>query len=64
MCDYARARVKLIDLGSACYEGGSVPVYAQSRAYRAPEVVLAAPHYTPAIDTWSLGAVMAELLTG
>lgn len=30
--------------------------------YRAPEVLLGTKHYTPAVDTWSSGLVLAELL--
>eukprot|EP01080_Neovahlkampfia_damariscottae_P005777 gene5777-9598_t len=32
--------------------------------YRAPEVILGAKHYTPAIDIWSVGCIFGELLTG
>ena len=35
----------------------------QSRSYRAPEVILGLP-YDQKIDLWSLGAILAELLTG
>ena len=37
--------------------------YVQSRSYRAPEVILGLP-YDQKIDLWSLGAILAELLTG
>ena len=37
--------------------------YIQSRSYRAPEVILGCP-YDARIDVWSLGGVLAELLTG
>jgi serine/threonine protein kinase len=44
-----------------------VPVFifiiAQSRSYRAPEVVLGLP-YDGKIDIWSLGCVVAEMYTG
>ena len=32
--------------------------------YRAPELLLGAARYTEAIDMWSVGCVMAELLRG
>jgi serine/threonine protein kinase len=32
--------------------------------YRAPELLLGAPLYSTAIDVWSLGCIMAELLLG
>ena len=37
--------------------------YIQSRFYRAPEIMLGIP-YTPAIDMWSLGCIIAELYIG
>ena len=30
--------------------------------YRAPELLLGARHYTPAVDVWSLGCMFAELV--
>jgi len=64
MKDYLRGHVKLIDFGSANFSSNFSAVYVQSRAYRAPEVILGLPHLSPGIDSWSLGAVMGELLTG
>jgi cyclin-dependent kinase 3 len=32
--------------------------------YRAPEVLLGEPHYSPAIDLWSVGCIMAQLALG
>jgi len=29
--------------------------------YRAPEVLLGATHYAPAVDVWSIACIMAEL---
>ena len=37
--------------------------YIQSRFYRSPEVLLGMP-YDCAIDTWSLGTILVELLIG
>lgn len=31
--------------------------------YRAPELLLGALHYTPAIDIWAIGCIFAELIT-
>lgn len=56
-------RVKMIDFGSACFEGQTIYSYIQSRFYRAPEVLLGLP-YGPPIDVWSLGCVAAELFLG
>ncbi|CAA3021423.1 shaggy-related kinase epsilon [Olea europaea subsp. europaea] len=38
--------------------------YICSRYYRAPELIFGATEYTTAIDMWSVGCVMAELLIG
>jgi dual specificity tyrosine-phosphorylation-regulated kinase 2/3/4 len=58
-----RTNIKLIDLGSACYEEQKLYSYIQSRFYRAPEVILGVP-YSMAIDVWSLGCVIVELYLG
>ena len=56
-------RVKIIDLGSACFEGQTVYSYIQSRFYRSPEVLLRIG-YDSAIDVWSVGCIAAELFLG
>lgn len=58
-----KRRIKIIDFGSACFEGYSAHTYIQSRFYRSPEVLLGLP-YDSVIDTWSLGCVAAELFLG
>ncbi|KNC20801.1 putative dual specificity tyrosine-phosphorylation-regulated kinase 3 [Lucilia cuprina] len=58
-----RSGIKVIDFGSSCYESQRVYTYIQSRFYRAPEVILGAK-YGRAIDMWSLGCILAELLSG
>jgi serine/threonine protein kinase len=55
--------LKIIDLGSACYDGNGMYSYIQSRFYRAPEVLLGLP-YDSAIDMWSLGCIVAEMFLG
>jgi len=60
---YSRCEVKVIDFGSSCFLTDHLSSYVQSRSYRAPEVILGLP-YTGKIDMWSLGAILAELLTG
>ena len=60
---YSRCEVKVIDFGSSCYTTDHLSSYVQSRSYRAPEVILGLP-YDGKIDMWSLGAILAELLTG
>ncbi|XP_073139470.1 uncharacterized protein [Henckelia pumila] len=60
---YSRCEVKVIDLGSSCFETDNLCSYVQSRSYRAPEVILGLP-YDKKIDIWSLGCILAELCTG
>ncbi|SBT45578.1 mitogen-activated protein kinase 1 [Plasmodium ovale wallikeri] len=38
--------------------------YVATRWYRAPEILLGSTNYTEGVDMWSLGCIMAELLTG
>eukprot|EP01025_Chloroclados_australasicus_P031311 TRINITY_DN3167_c0_g1_i4.p1 TRINITY_DN3167_c0_g1~~TRINITY_DN3167_c0_g1_i4.p1 ORF type:complete len:1021 (-),score=158.73 TRINITY_DN3167_c0_g1_i4:1973-4954(-) len=61
--DYEQCTVKVIDLGSSCFTTDTPSTYIQSRSYRSPEVILGAP-YDGRIDVWSLGCILAELLTG
>jgi serine/threonine protein kinase len=113
-CAPGRCEVKVIDMGSSCYTTDVLSSYVQSRAYRAPEVILGLPygqvppisacpvhgfehwrapcpagcwtsvqasvcltiglggsptaHSPPAkaqaVDIWSLGCILAELLSG
>lgn len=58
--------VKLCDFGSAkqLVPGEPNVSYICSRYYRAPELVFEATQYTCAIDLWSVGCVMAELMLG
>ncbi|GMH03918.1 hypothetical protein Nepgr_005757 [Nepenthes gracilis] len=60
---YSRCEVKVIDLGSSCFETDNLCSYVQSRSYRAPEVILGLP-YDVKIDIWSFGCILAELCTG
>ena len=63
LVDSNKVLVKLIDFGSGCFAHEKIYTYIQSRFYRAPEVMLGIP-YTYAIDMWSLGCILAELVTG
>ena len=38
--------------------------YICSRYYRAPELIFGATEYSTAIDIWSAGCVLAELMLG
>eukprot|EP00897_Mesotaenium_endlicherianum_P006178 jgi/Mesen1/5589/ME000281S04648 len=60
---YSKCEVKVIDLGSSCFQTDHLCSYVQSRSYRAPEVILGLP-YGQQIDIWSLGCILAELCSG
>jgi len=57
------SEIKVIDFGSSCFENEKVYTYIQSRFYRSPEVILGMSYGIP-IDMWSIGCILAELLTG
>ncbi|KAF4367536.1 hypothetical protein CsatB_024857 [Cannabis sativa] len=57
--------IKIADFGLA-REVSSMPPYTEyvsTRWYRAPEVLLQSKTYTPAVDMWAVGAILAELFT-
>ncbi|ELP88320.1 serine/threonine protein kinase ppk15, putative [Entamoeba invadens IP1] len=58
-----KTTIKVIDFGSSCFEGNTLYTYIQSRHYRAPEIILGLP-YTCAIDMWSFGCIIAEMMIG
>jgi dual specificity tyrosine-phosphorylation-regulated kinase 2/3/4 len=55
--------LQVIDFGSSCFDDQRIYTYIQSRFYRAPEVIMGSKYGMP-IDMWSLGCILAELLTG
>ncbi|KAK9950468.1 hypothetical protein M0R45_005958 [Rubus argutus] len=59
-------QLKICDFGSAkvLVRGEPNISYICSRYYRAPELIFGATEYTTAIDIWSAGCVLAELLLG
>ncbi|XP_040847527.1 mitogen-activated protein kinase 15 [Ochotona curzoniae] len=68
----ANCLVKLCDFGLARPLGGeaegpggqALTEYVATRWYRAPEVLLSSPWYTPGVDMWSLGCILGEMLLG
>lgn len=66
LLDPALGILKLCDFGSAklLVTGEPNVSYICSRYYRAPELVFGATNYSTAIDVWSAGCVLAELLLG
>ncbi|KAK1652262.1 hypothetical protein QYE76_070067 [Lolium multiflorum] len=57
--------VKICDLGLSMSMSESPPYkHVGTVPYIAPEILLRKPDYDALVDTWSLGCVMAEMLTG
>ncbi|XP_021734680.1 cyclin-dependent kinase G-2-like [Chenopodium quinoa] len=59
--------VKICDFGLSCQYGSPLKPYTSMVVtlwYRAPELLLGAKEYSTAVDMWSVGCIIAELLTG
>ncbi|XP_035952825.1 mitogen-activated protein kinase 13 isoform X2 [Halichoerus grypus] len=56
--------LKILDFGLARHADAEMTGYVVTRWYRAPEVILSWMHYNQTVDIWSVGCVMAEMLTG
>ncbi|GAA5920520.1 hypothetical protein JCM1841_003462 [Sporobolomyces salmonicolor] len=65
ICDFGLARGFDQDAAAtAAGQQGFMTEYVATRWYRAPEIMLSFANYTTAIDIWSVGCVLAELLGG
>lgn len=56
--------LKILDFGLARPAETEMTGYVATRWYRAPEIMLNWMHYNKTVDIWSVGCIMAELLTG
>ncbi|XP_023444495.1 mitogen-activated protein kinase 13 isoform X3 [Dasypus novemcinctus] len=56
--------LKILDFGLARPADAKMTGYVVTRWYRAPEVILSWMHYNQTVDIWSVGCIMAEMLTG
>jgi len=61
ICDFGLARGFSVDPDE---NAGYMTEYVATRWYRAPEIMLSFQRYTKAIDVWSVGCILAELLGG
>jgi mitogen-activated protein kinase 7 len=68
ICDFGLARGYTPGPGGgnakAAGNQGFMTEYVATRWYRAPEIMLSFANYTTAIDVWSVGCILAELLGG
>ncbi|XP_014376145.1 mitogen-activated protein kinase 14 isoform X3 [Alligator sinensis] len=55
---------RILDFGLARHTDDEMTGYVATRWYRAPEIMLNWMHYNQTVDIWSVGCIMAELLTG
>ncbi|PAV83701.1 hypothetical protein WR25_26620 [Diploscapter pachys] len=56
--------LKILDFGLARQTDSEMTGYVATRWYRAPEIMLNWMHYTQTVDIWSVGCILAELITG
>lgn len=55
--------LRILDFGLARMADNEMTGYVATRWYRAPEIMLNWMHYNQTVDVWSVGCIMAELLT-
>ncbi|QRV88767.1 mitogen activated protein kinase [Ceratobasidium sp. AG-Ba] len=60
ICDFGLSRG--FDSDTNTDEGGFMTEYVATRWYRAPEIMLSFRKYSTAIDMWSIGCILGELL--
>ncbi|KAL7408972.1 kinase-like domain-containing protein [Mrakia frigida] len=64
ICDFGLARGFAPGGDEERGGAGFMTEYVATRWYRAPEIMLSFANYTAAIDMWSVGCILAELLGG
>ena len=67
----AECNVKVADFGLARSlitdkpdEESVLTEYVATRWYRAPEILLGSTHYSKAVDMWSVGCILGEMING
>lgn len=64
---YSDQTIKIADFGLSIHNPGSIPkrpYRVVTLPYRAPELLLGMSTYTKAVDMWSIGVILAELILG
>lgn len=61
ICDFGLSRSANFNEANSA---GFMTEYVATRWYRAPEIMLTFKEYTKAIDVWSVGCILAEMLNG
>lgn len=56
--------LKILDFGLARHTESEMTGYVVTRWYRAPEIILNWMHYNQTVDIWSVGCILAEMITG
>ncbi|XP_072928921.1 mitogen-activated protein kinase 14A isoform X2 [Hemitrygon akajei] len=56
--------LKILDFGLARHTELEMTGYVITRWYRPPEVILNWMHYSYSVDIWSVGCILAEMVTG
>ncbi|KIR99271.1 CMGC/MAPK protein kinase [Cryptococcus deuterogattii 2001/935-1] len=64
VCDFGLARSTQTAFPAEGNNQGFMTEYVATRWYRAPEVMLSFRMYTKSIDVWSVGCILAEMLSG
>ncbi|WWC93155.1 uncharacterized protein L201_008122 [Kwoniella dendrophila CBS 6074] len=64
VCDFGLARSSQPTAPEDGNNQGFMTEYVATRWYRAPEVMLSFKMYTKSIDVWSVGCILAEMLSG
>ena len=56
--------LKICDFGLAREQDAQMTGYVATRYYRAPEIMLTWQNYNYAVDMWSVGCILAEMILG
>jgi mitogen-activated protein kinase 15 len=65
VADFGLARsIKALNGAAGTGDTSVLTDYVATRWYRAPEILLGSTCYTKAVDMWSLGCILAEMLGG